>query len=87
MFPQLTSAEPHIKNTLKYLIRALKQVNPNAKSAAQLRQSVIAEWLKVKGLRTVQYMAGHRYVSTTERYRANQLKDLQADLDQYHPLN
>lgn len=82
-----SNGSPYIKNTLKYLISALKQVNPHVKSAAQLRQSVITEWLKVKDLRTVQYMAGHRYVSTTERYRANQLEDLQAGLDQYHPLN
>lgn len=82
-----SNGSTHLKNSLKCLIRALQQINEEVKSAAQLRQSVITEWLKVKDLRTVQYMAGHRYVSTTERYSTNQLEDLQADLAQYHPLN
>lgn len=76
----------HIKNTLKYLIQALQRINEEVKSAAQIRQSVVTEWLKVKDLRTVQYMAGHRYVSTTERYQMNHLEDLKADIDQYHPF-
>jgi integrase/recombinase XerD len=76
----------YIKNTLKYLIRALQQINEEVKSAAQLRQSVITEWLKVKDLRTVQYMAGHRYVSTTERYQSNNLEDLEEALNVHHPL-
>ncbi|MEM9337247.1 MAG: site-specific integrase [Bacteroidota bacterium] len=76
----------HLKNTLKYLIRALQGINEEVKSAAQLRQSVITEWLKVKELRTVQYMAGHRYVSTTERYQSNNLEDLEEALNVHHPL-
>ena len=46
------------------------------KHGTQLRQSVITEWLKEKGLRQVQYMAGHRYVSNTERYLTTNLQDL-----------
>ena len=56
------------------------------KSASQLRQREITEWLKVKDLRTVQYMAGHRYVSTTERYQSNNLEDLEEALNVHHPL-
>ncbi|MGZ3767094.1 MAG: hypothetical protein ACXVJP_19860 [Mucilaginibacter sp.] len=36
--------------------------------------------------RHIKYMAGHRYVSSTEGYQVNQIEDLQADIDQYHPL-
>jgi integrase/recombinase XerD len=75
-----------IKNSIMHLIRALQQVNPNVKSAAQIRQSVITEWLKIKDLRTVQHMAGHRNVSTTERYQSNNLEDLEEALNLHHPL-
>ena len=81
-----SNGSSHIKNTLKYLIQALKRINPEVKSAAQIRQSVITEWLKTKALRTVQYMAGHRYVSTTERYQSNNLEDLEEALNVHHPL-
>ena len=76
----------NIKNSIKHLIQALQQINEEVKSAAQIRQSVITEWLKVKDLRTVQYMAGHRYVSTTERYQQSNLEDLEEALNVHHPL-
>ena len=81
-----SNGSTHIKNTLKYLIQALQRINEEVKSAAQIRQSVITEWLKVKDLRTVQYMSGHRYVSTTERYQSNNLEDLEEALNVHHPL-
>ncbi len=34
----------------------------------------------------VQYMAGHKYVSSTERYRTDNPEDLQKELEKYHPL-
>ncbi|MDD4673691.1 MAG: hypothetical protein PHI03_12220 [Bacteroidales bacterium] len=53
---------------------------------AQIRVSVITSWLQHYNLREVQYMAGHKYVSSTERYRTDNLKDLQKELEKYHPL-
>lgn len=76
----------NIKNSLLHLNYALKKINPKYKNAQQIRQSVITEWLKEKDLRTVQYMAGHRYVSSTERYQSNNLEDLKEALNQHHPL-
>ena len=52
----------------------------------QVRTSVITHWLKQYNLRQVQYMAGHRYISSTEAYLVNQTEDLQADIDNYHPF-
>lgn len=75
-----------IKVSLLNLMRVLRKINPKIKSGKQIRQSVITEWLKEKDLRTVQYMAGHRYVSSTERYRSYNLQDLEAALTQHHPL-
>jgi integrase/recombinase XerD len=53
---------------------------------AQIRASTITNWLKHYNLREVQYMAGHKYVSSTERYRMDTLEDLQKELEKYHPL-
>ena len=52
----------------------------------QVRTSVITHWLKHYNLREVQYRAGHRYVSSTEAYLVNQIDDLQADIDKFHPI-
>lgn len=76
----------YLKNTLLHLGHALRRINPKYKHAVQIRQSVITEWLKEKDLRTVQYMAGHRYVSSTERYQSSNLEDLKEALSKHHPL-
>lgn len=75
-----------IKNSVLHLNHALKKTNPKYRNAVQIRQSVITEWLKEKGLRQVQYMAGHRYVSSTERYLTTNLEDLREALNKHHPL-
>ena len=76
-----------LKNSLLHFVKALRQINSETENLRQLRQSVIADWLKTKDVRTVQYMAGHKWVSTTERYQVNHLKDLQEALKQHHPLS
>ena len=68
-----------IKNSLLHLIYALRRLNSAVKSPEQIRMSVITEYLKTKDLRTVQYMVGHRYVSSTERYKIDNLEDLQEE--------
>jgi len=75
-----------IKNSLLHLTAALKRINPKIRDLRQLRQSVIAEWLKTEDVRKVQHKAGHKHVSTTERYQSNNLEDLQEALNQHHPL-
>ena len=69
----------------KFLSR-LMALNEKVYSTKQIRASVITNWLKVHNLREVQYMAGHKYVSSTEQYLDNNYQDLQKALDQYHPL-
>lgn len=76
----------NMKNSLHHLFRALKRTNPGIKNAKQIRASVITAWLKTNNLRQVQYMAGHRYVSSTERYQMNNLEGLKDQVDKYHPL-
>lgn len=52
----------------------------------QAGTSVITPWLKQHKLRQVQYMAGHRYVSSTEAYPVNQTEDLQKGIDAFYPF-
>ena len=63
----------------------LNKLNSKLTSIQQLRTSVITQWLKLYNLRQVQYMAGHRYVSSTESYLINDVEDLQDDITKYHP--
>jgi integrase/recombinase XerD len=79
----------HKKRLIRGMSRIKKMINryePRLKSMAQIRASVITNWLKHYNLREVQYMAGHKYVSSTERYRTDNLEDLQKELEKYHPL-
>jgi integrase/recombinase XerD len=74
-------------NVIHKLLPQLKRLNRNIKSVNQIRTSVITAWLKSYNLREVQYMSGHRYVSSTEAYLVNDLEDLQEDINKYHPIN
>ena len=76
----------HLKRSLYHLFRQVKKQNPKITSAKIIRHSVIAQWLKEKGIRQVQYMAGHRYVSSTQRYRDYNMEELSHALKSYHPL-
>jgi len=69
------------------MFKGLQRENPQVKSPKQIRASVITWWLKNYNLRQVQYMAGHKYVSSTERYQLNNLDKLQGRLEKLHPLN
>jgi integrase/recombinase XerD len=72
---------------LHKLYQQLQKINPNLKNGKQIRQSVITYWLKNEDVRIVQEKAGHRFVSSTERYEQMNLEDLQAQLEKHHPLN
>ena len=67
-----------------HLMRRLN--HEQVKQASQIRASTIAEWTKKHDVRIVQYMSGHKYVSTTEKYQATHLEDLQEQLRKHHPL-
>ena len=74
-----------LKNTINELVKRLKNRRNYFKNARQLRASRITLWLQEHNLREVQQMAGHRYISSTERYQMDKVEDLQKALDKYHP--
>jgi integrase/recombinase XerD len=86
LFVSINGSE-NIKNSLIHLFKAVQKTNPEIQSPKQIRASVITHWLKTQNLRQVQYFAGHKYVSSTERYQLNNLDNLQSKLEKLHPLN
>ena len=79
-------SDRNVLNRVKHMIGQVRQLNPHIKTAVQIRSSVITHWLKEHHLRQVQYMAGHKYVSSTERYQTGRLEDLQSAVNRHHPL-
>ncbi|MEL6359273.1 MAG: integrase, partial [Bacteroidota bacterium] len=63
-----------------------RQLNPSVLNAKQIRASVITKWLRMYNLREVQYLAGHKYISSTEWYLENEMEGLQEEVQQFHPL-
>ena len=75
----------NIYNLLFKLMQHLKKQHSEIKSAKQIRASVITNWLKVHNLREAQYRAGHKFVSSTESYKINDIESLQNDILQFSP--
>jgi len=71
-----------------YLIETFRPLFPERNlNARTLRQSVITNMLKEgKDLRVVQVFAGHKKISSTEKYRQSGLEELQAAIEKHHPL-
>ncbi len=86
LFISINGSE-NIKNSLLHMFKAIQKLNPEILHPKQIRASVITYWLKTMNLRQVQYFAGHKYVSSTERYQLNNLDNLQSKLEKLHPLN
>jgi integrase/recombinase XerD len=72
----------------KHITRGYKTRFPGRKvNAKTIRQSVITNLLKAgNDLRIVQVFAGHKYPSTTERYKQTNVEALKTALQQHHPL-
>ena len=72
-------------NNLIYSFKSLfpgKILNP-----LTIRQSVISNLLnETKDLRKAQLFAGHKYPSSTEKYKQNNIEELKAEILKYHPL-
>ena len=75
-----------LTNYMTRLMVRLRKQNKLVVNAKQIRASVIVKWLKQYNLRQVQYLAGHRYISSTEAYRINEMEGLTEEVNKFHPL-
>lgn len=69
------------------IVKKLKKYNKKVVNSRQLRASVITNWLGQYNLRKVQYLAGHRYISSTERYLQDDLENLHEIVNNFHPIS
>lgn len=76
-----------LQNSLSKITKELKQINHKFIDAKQIRTSVIVNWLKQHNLRKTQYLAGHRYISSTERYQQDDLENLHKTINTFHPFS
>ncbi len=76
----------NLSNVLKKISEELKLINYNYQNAIQIRNSVIVNWLKSNNLRKTQVLAGHRYISSTERYQQDNLEELHEMINNFHPI-
>lgn len=74
-----------LNNTLQRIVKELIKGTPPIENIYHIRASVITNWLKQYNKRKVQYMAGHRYVSSTEKYEASNVEALQEDVEKFYP--
>ncbi len=81
-----TGTSESFASIMQQILQALQKQDSRIKEMKQLRASVITNWLKVHNIRKAQYMAGHRFLSSTESYQANNMDDLKEDVNRYHPL-
>jgi len=75
-----------LNNIFVLLAGQIRTIDKQFVNFKQLRASVITWWLKTSDLRKAQYLAGHRYVSSTESYRQNSLDSLIDDINSMHPF-
>jgi len=78
--------DPLFHPTTVQLLKYLKRINHKVINVNQIRASVITNWLSQNNIRKVQYMAGHRYISSTERYQEDDLNELHEVIGRLHPI-
>lgn len=75
-----------LKDNVYTLLQQLKGIQPKLRNTSQIRSSIIIHWIKVYGKRKTQYLAGHKYVSSTEHYQSQEIDSLTDLLTRHHPF-
>jgi site-specific recombinase XerD len=87
--PECGKTKTESKNVMccfKTLTQQVKTLDKGFVNFKQVRASVITNWLKSEGLRKTQYLAGHRFISSTEKYLPNNLDGLIDDITKFNPF-
>jgi len=69
------------------ILKTMRENNQKVKGCSSLRTSIIINWLKTHSLRKTQFMAGHRYISSTEKYLQDDIENLHDIVNNFHPIN
>jgi integrase/recombinase XerD len=85
-----TGNSENVEYLLKSFLQQLKKLNDKVNNFQQIMLFVPKFYQYCKKFyfffSLFQYMAGHRYASSTERFNHNRLEDLTEDLKMHHPL-
>lgn len=76
----------NLNNQIADLMEELKGLNEKVQNGLHIRASVILHWLQLHGKRHVQYMIGHKWISSTEHYQVQNLEELTNLLETHHPF-
>ncbi len=74
---------------MHYLVSTFKGLFPDRNlTTVTIRQSVISNWLNEKKLplEQVQLLAGHKWISSTERYRCTDVQQQRELINKFYPL-
>ena len=74
---------------IHYLVSTLKGLFPDRNlTPSNIRQSVIANWLNEKKipLEQVQLMSGQKWISTTIKYRQNNIEEQRELMNKWFPI-
>lgn len=75
-----------LRNIISALMEELKPLQPLIRNALHIRASVLLHWLKLHNKRQVQYMAGHKWIDSTEKYAVQEMDSLTDALSKFHPF-
>jgi site-specific recombinase XerD len=81
-----TGQSNKLRNIIAPILKQIRCEYPRLRTFQQVRQSVVQHWIKEHGLRKAQYMAGHRFASSTDRYSENEMEGLKRAIKSNHPL-
>lgn len=82
------ASKSQINGIITRIIKTLKKYNAELRNHNHIRASVIVNWMKqYDDLRTVQYLAGHKHITSTEKYVQDDLENLSEIVDNFHPLH
>ncbi|NOQ75453.1 MAG: hypothetical protein GQ574_25815 [Crocinitomix sp.] len=83
---QINLLTGNLNNQVSDLFQELKGLNQKVQNGLHIRASVILHWLLLHGKRQVQYMIGHKWISSTEHYQLQNLEELTDLLETHHPF-
>ena len=76
-----------LQNVLVKLSKKLKKQDRKFTGFNQIRASRITNWIQTENLREAQHRAGHKYVSSTEKYKVHDIESLAMAIEKFHPMN
>ncbi|WP_281986983.1 tyrosine-type recombinase/integrase [Aquimarina aggregata] len=81
-------SKPQINGIITRIIKRVKKYNGEIRNHNHIRSSVIVNWMKqYDDLRKVQYLAGHKHITSTEKYVQDDLENLHEIVNNFHPLH